>query len=199
MKALFLSASVPVKGRGDYYKTAQPFLIQAAVRELVTVAIGRRLIVWGGHPAITPMVLAICEDLGVDRSDLLVLYQSKLFEKYFPKENDRFQKVELVDAVADDRDASLLKLRTAMLSRQDLACAIFIGGMEGVLDEYKLFKELHPSAAVVPVPATGGAALELAVSQSISGQVDTHDTNFHSLFYSALEISPNDPRFLANS
>jgi hypothetical protein len=65
MKAVFLSASVPVIGRANYYKTADPFLIQRAVREFVNVALGRRLIVWGGHPAITPMVWAVCEDLGI--------------------------------------------------------------------------------------------------------------------------------------
>ncbi len=64
MGAIFLSASVPVPGRGTYYQSADPFLIQFAVRELITAALGRRLIVWGGHPAITPMVWAACEDLG---------------------------------------------------------------------------------------------------------------------------------------
>jgi hypothetical protein len=65
MTAVFLSASVPVMGRGNFYETADPFLIQSAVREFVTAVLGRRLIVWGGHPAITPMVWAVCEDLGV--------------------------------------------------------------------------------------------------------------------------------------
>ena len=35
MDAIFLSASVPVPGRGHYHETANPFLIQCAVRELV--------------------------------------------------------------------------------------------------------------------------------------------------------------------
>lgn len=65
MSAIFLSASIPVPGRGNFYKTADPFLIQTAVREFVTLALGRRMIVWGGHPAITPMVWAVCTDLVV--------------------------------------------------------------------------------------------------------------------------------------
>ena len=72
MSAIFLSASVPILGRGIYHETANPFLIQSAVREFVTVALGRRLIVWGGHPAITPMVWAVCEDLGVEFSQSVV-------------------------------------------------------------------------------------------------------------------------------
>ncbi|MFZ6672271.1 hypothetical protein ACO0J9_29755, partial [Pseudomonas aeruginosa] len=53
MKRIFLSASVPRPDRGNFHETADPFLIQFAVRELMTVALGRRQIVWGGHPAIT--------------------------------------------------------------------------------------------------------------------------------------------------
>ena len=83
MNAVFLSASVPVPGRGNYYETANPFLIQTAVREFVTTALGRRLVVWGGHPAITPMVWAVCEDLGVEFAKAVVLYQSSFFKDIF--------------------------------------------------------------------------------------------------------------------
>ena len=71
MSAIFLSASIPVSGRGNFFETADTFLIQSAVREFVTLTLGRRLIVWGGHPAITPMVWAVCEDLGVSFSNAL--------------------------------------------------------------------------------------------------------------------------------
>lgn len=63
MRSIFLSASVPLAGRGTYLETADPFLIQVAVRELMTLALGRRRIVWGGHPAITPMIWSVCQDL----------------------------------------------------------------------------------------------------------------------------------------
>jgi hypothetical protein len=48
MNAIFLSASVPLVGRGNYYETADPFLIQSAVRELVLAVIKQSRIVWGG-------------------------------------------------------------------------------------------------------------------------------------------------------
>ena len=47
-RCIFLSASVPIPGRGDFHESANPFLIQFAVRELLTVCLGRRLIIWGG-------------------------------------------------------------------------------------------------------------------------------------------------------
>ena len=132
MSAIFLSASVPLVNRGNYHETANPFLIQCAVRELVISVIRQHKIVWGGHPAITPMIWSICEDLNIDYSEAVVLYQSKFFQDRFPEENQRFHNVVLTDAVPTDMSASLLLMREQMLSRQDLVAAVFIGGMDGV-------------------------------------------------------------------
>ncbi len=194
MSSIFLSASVPVVGRGDYFQTADPFLIQLAVREFVTLALGRRRIVWGGHPAITPMVWAVCNDLGVKYSDAVLLYQSRYFEELFPEENRHFANVEYVDAVEGDREASLLALRRAMLSRPDLGAAVFIGGMEGIMVEYSLFRELHPSRTVLAVPSPGGAARQLALRMDQLSEVDMTNVDFASLFYERLDISPRERR-----
>ena len=194
MNSIFLSASVPVIGRGNYFQTAEPFLIQLAVRELVTLAIGRRRIVWGGHPAITPMVWAVCEDLGITYARAAVLYQSRFFEELFPEENKRFGNVQFIDAVKGDREASLLAMRQAMLSRSDLTAAIFIGGMEGIFAEYALFQELHPSAQVLAVPSPGGAARELAQKLAPLSEGDISNVDFAKLFYEKLGISPSEER-----
>ena len=59
--AIFLSAGVPDPKRGpEYAATADTVAICAAVSALVHVALGRRLLVWGGQPAITPMIWVIC-------------------------------------------------------------------------------------------------------------------------------------------
>ncbi len=194
MSAIFLSASVPIIGRGNYYESADPFLIQSAVRELVTAVLGRRLLVWGGHPAITPMVWAVCEDLGVDFAKAVVLYQSKYFVDIFLEENQRFGNVEYIDAVPDDRQASLLRMRQAMLSRNDLTAAVFIGGMEGILEEYKLFSDFHPGATVLAVPSAGGAAKELAQSLGVVNETALQNVDFARLFHEALNVSPKEPR-----
>ncbi len=101
MGAIFLSASVPQIGRGNYHETADPFLIQCAVREFVMAVIRTRQIVWGGHPAITPMIWTICEDLGIDYSKSVVLYQSMYFEDRFPEENKHFGNVVFVRCSAE--------------------------------------------------------------------------------------------------
>jgi hypothetical protein len=194
MNAIFLSASVPVVGRGTYFETADPFLIQLAVREFMTLALGRRRIIWGGHPAITPMVWAVCEDLGVNYTDAVVLYQSRFFEELFPEENKYFANVTFVDAVEGDREASLLAMRRAMLSRSDLEGAVFIGGMEGILAEHALLQELHPSAKVFAVPSPGGAARQLAQALDHLSAAQVEDVDFARLFYEKLGIDPNERR-----
>ncbi|WP_198971763.1 SLOG domain-containing protein [Xylophilus sp. ASV27] len=186
MGAIFLSASVPLVGRGDYHETADPFLIQCAVRELVMAVIKTQQIVWGGHPAITPMIWSICEDLGVDYAKSVVLYQSRFFEDRFPDENKHFGNVVFVDAVPNDRDASLLRMREAMLSRTDLTAAVFIGGMEGVEAEFDLFRRFHPAAITLAVAAPGGAARQLAERLGTLKESALFSVDFAGLFYSAL-------------
>ena len=182
MKEIFLSASVPVIGRGAYHETSDPFLIQCAVRELVIAVIRSHTIVWGGHPAITPMIWSICHDLNVDYAKSVVLYQSRYFEQQFPEENRHFANTIFVDAVAADRDASLLRMRQAMLSRADLVAAVFVGGMEGVEVEYDIFRTYHPHDKVLPVPAPGGAAQLLAQRLNGTDESTLHDVDFATLF-----------------
>jgi hypothetical protein len=194
MNSIFLSASVPVAGRGNYFETADPFLIQMAVREFVTLVLGRRLIVWGGHPAITPMIWAVCEDLGVDYSKSVVLYQSMYFEGQFPVENSLFENVIYTRAVPGDISESLLEMRRTMLSRPDLEAAVFIGGMNGIEDEYRIFSEFHPGSKVLPIASPGGAALQLAERLEMYPRERLSDVDYASIFFRELGIRPDEIR-----
>lgn len=188
-RRVFLSASVPVPGRGNFHESANPFLIQFAVRELLTVCLGRRVLVWGGHPAITPMIWAVCEDLNVAYSKAVVLYQSKLFADVFPAENQRFANCVYVDAVGADRAKSLERMRMEMLS-QAFDAGVFIGGMEGIADEHQMFASLHPNAKVIAVSSPGGAAQQLATK--LGQQNDRID--FARMFYEQLGVDISEPR-----
>lgn len=189
MSQVFLSASIPVQGRGNFYESADPFLIQFAVRELMTVCLGRRRVIWGGHPAITPMVWAVCESIGVKYASAVRLYQSRFFEEWFPEENSRFRNVRYTPAVRNDRDASLERMRRAMLA-EPFGAAVFIGGMEGIFAEHRIFSELHPDAIVIAVAAPGGAAMQLAkqLRQRTSG------IDFTRMFHRRLNIRADEPR-----
>lgn len=193
MGAIFLSASVPVANRGTYHETANPFLIQSAVREMVIAAIRQHKIVWGGHPAITPMLWSICEDVGVDYADAIVLYQSEFFEDYYPEENRKFRNVIYTNSVSGNENASLLHMRKQMLSREDLTGAVFIGGMEGVETEHEIFKYYHPHASVLPVPSPGGAALTLALDHGYGTHMDLDDIDFARLFHTHFAYTMNNP------
>lgn len=182
MKELFLSASVPIPGRGSYHETADPFLIQFAVRELIAAVIRDYVIVWGGHPAITPMVWAICQDLGVNYAKSTVLYQSQFFEELFPEENKHFGNTVLVPAIPGNREGSLLRMRNDMLSRSALGAAVFIGGMEGVEAEFTIFRHFHPDAGVVAIGAPGGAARELALESSEPERLSRRSVDFARIF-----------------
>ena len=196
MKEIFLSASVPKRGQGNFDETADPFLIQFAVRELVTVCLGRRRIVWGGHPSITPMVLAVCRDFGLEFDAPVVLYQSTYFENQYPEDNQYFDIV-YVDRVEGNMADSLSVLRKQMLSRP-LEAAVFVGGMAGLFEEHHVFRELHgEDATIVALGAPGGAARMLA--EKYRGPNSEHDLeriDFARLFHERLGIAPDEPRHL---
>jgi SLOG cluster3 family len=106
--AIFLSAGVPDPKRGpEFAKTADTVAITAAVCALVHVTLGRRLLVWGGQPAITPMIWVVAEGLGLQYGSWVKLYQSRYFKDEFPEDNVRFQNVTFIDDVERDREKSL--------------------------------------------------------------------------------------------
>jgi len=168
MSTIFLSASVP-----DTEDSYTQFLTQTAVRELVIAAIHKHRIVCGGHPSILPIIKGVCDDLGVDYYKKVVVYQSS----YFLGDDALIdQNVILMYAVNNDREESLSLMRKAMLSRKDLAAAVFIGGKSGIAEEYQIFKQYHPDKKVLLVGSTGGATRQLAdeldVQQDTKTSVD---------------------------
>lgn len=189
MDAIFLSASVPVLGRGHYHETANPFLIQCAVRELVISVIRTHRIVWGGHPSITPMIWSICEDLDVEYAKSVALYQSRFFQDRFPEENARFGNVVYTDAVDGDREGSLAIMRETMLARSDLVAGVFVGGMEGIEAELAIFKRAHPNGRVVLVASPGGAARDVASRLAGSQALSLEDIDFARLFHRELGVA----------
>lgn len=167
VKEIFLSASVPHRESGEFFDTADPFLIQLAVRELIVAVISSHNIVWGGHPAITPMISEICKDLRTDAREKVTLYQSRHFEGKFPAENENFANIVFTEDINGDRDRSLAYMREEMLSRDSLVAAVFIGGMKGIIDEYEMFYSKHSDSPTLAVAGPGGAAAKLAGSPGV--------------------------------
>ena len=162
IKNIFLSASIPLQERDpEYIETADIIAIRDAVIALTTVVLPSHRLIWGGHPSITPLVYHLMEKLNLNIQEHITLYQSMFFEKYFPKDNNKFDNIVLTDIVEGDRERSLLHMRNRMLGESEFVAGIFIGGMEGVEEEYDMFIKKHHNAIILPIASTGAAAKKI--------------------------------------
>jgi hypothetical protein len=204
-EAIFLSAGVPDPKRGPAYaQTADPVAITAAVSALVHVAVGRRLLVWGGQPAITPMILVGAEAFGsdygsweLDYGSWITLYQSRYFQDQFPEVNARVRNVIYTEAVDRDLEKSLEAMRQRMFTEHSFVAAVFIGGMGGIIKEFEMFQRLQPESLIVPILSTGGATLELANRLPNVESDLMVDLDYVGLFHRKLGIDVKELRFVS--
>jgi len=156
MKAVFLSASIPDPQRDPkYHRTGDVVLIREAIDALVTFLLPRGLLVWGGHPAISPFVRRLAERMNlVDRVET---WQSEEFRRVVPQDTQALPGL-IWTPRGRNKDESLTIMRAQMLSAHPFAAAVFIGGMDGVEKEYEVFTERLPGVPAFPVASTGAAA-----------------------------------------
>lgn len=195
-ESVFLSASVPDPKKGpEYAATADTVAITAAVSALVHVTLGRRILIWGGHPAITPMIWLVAQEMDVTYGRWVQLYQSRFFKDGFPEDNQRFQNVKYTDHIPNDREKSLSLMRKQMFTENSFKAGVFVGGMSGIVEEFELFRKLQPKALIVPVVSTGGAVRSIAERIDHIPQDLRDDLDYVSLFHRHLEISFSEERF----
>lgn len=156
---LFLSASVPIEGRADgkYLRTADVIAIRDSVIALASVALPHYHLIWGGHPSITPLIANVLKHSNKEVNSSVTVYQSGFFGNEFPEENKDVEHIIITENLGD-RDKSLGRMRNRMIEENDYTVAVFIGGMNGVEDEYKMFKVSHPDVPCLPIASTGAAA-----------------------------------------
>ncbi len=156
---IFLSASIPSAARDPkYYETADVIAIRDAVLAITSVLLSNDCrLIWGGHPSITKLIAQVLRHYGKEANQHVTLYQSKHFEKYFPLENEEVAHIIKIQDMGN-REDSLLEMRKCMLCGNEYEAAFFVGGMEGVEEEFNLFRKYHPEAKVFPVASTGAAA-----------------------------------------
>jgi len=189
--SIFLSASIPLPERDErYFATADVIAIRDSIRALITAAIPPAKIVFGGHPAISPMIRLVLRNMGLPPKDHVTLYQSRHFQQQFPTDNEAFETIVLVDAAGSDQNASLARMREAMIQSHDFVAAVFLGGMEGVEEEYRLFRQIHPQKPTHPIASTGAAARFLFDQYCPDRQELLTDLRYLSLFRRLLGIRP---------
>lgn len=155
---IFLSASIPYPDRDKkFYDTADVVAIRDAVRALATVIIPNAHLVWGGHPSITPLIRSVMEGMNVDLKKHVTLYQSLFFKNNFLEDNFAFENIILTPETVDLKE-SLAIMRNSLILDNNFSIGIFIGGMEGINEEFELFVNAHPNAIVLPIASTGAAA-----------------------------------------
>ncbi|ACK48694.1 conserved hypothetical protein [Shewanella baltica OS223] len=194
---IFLSASVPDPKRApEFAYSSNSVAITSAVRALIHVTLGRRVLVWGGHPAITPMINVVAEEMGFDYEKWVKLYQSLYFKDQFPQDNKIFKNVVYTKNIENNLEKSLLHMRELMFADNNFKAAVFIGGMGGVIDEFNLFQKFQPNKDIVPVISTGGATLKLAELMNEPLDSDLYnDLDYVRLFHNRLGISTKEERF----
>lgn len=189
-EAIFLSASVPYqrdpskltpeeRQRNEHYvRTSHPDSIRAAVTELCRWAFSRDLnLIFGGHPAISPMVLAAARQFVSAecwRKRVLV-FQTLFFKDKIPDTTLRlgdWDRGELLwtrerpmPGPNAEQDPSLTWMREVMVRSPRLVAAVCIGGMEGVEEEAGLFLQYNSSRPVYAIGSTGAAARDLLHSE----------------------------------
>ena len=176
--AIFISASVPDPRRdARFFRTGDTFAIRDSLLALAEVFAPDFFLVFGGHPAITPLVARIAETLHLE--ERFVVYQSLEFEDEFPVELESLPNV-IYTKKLENSARSLEQLRFRMLHDSPFQAAFFLGGMDGVLAEYELLSTLPQRPHLFPIATTGGAAGILAEQYrfqlpDIDGLTDTYD------------------------
>jgi len=192
--AVFLSASIPyerlvpkgmtsydrrrfVETNKRYVDAARPVQVRSAVVALTRSLLmrpGRIRLVFGAHPAISPIVLSVAHDVQPEGTEpRILIFQSQYFERELPDSTLHlanwdagllvFTPVKRVKGKQREawRVPSLELMRKLMVSVPNMQGAIFIGGMEGVMAEAEVFQVRNPDKQIIPIPSTGSAAAEL--------------------------------------
>lgn len=171
-RSVFLSASVPYirdfpdgieelerEQNRHYVATKNERAIRGAVASFAREVVRRDLrVVFGAHPAISPMLLSALRDA---RRGRILIFQSKLFVQLLPQSTldlaswDRGEL--LLTAIQrgpggptpkleawHQEKASLTFMRECMTRVPGLVGAVLIGGMDGVEEEARLFRANNP-------------------------------------------------------
>jgi hypothetical protein len=191
---VFLSASFPSKEQStpDFLTADAAEISQAIVAVARAVLSSKGRLVFGGHPTVTPLVLAVAQEYLPenrterreihDRQELpVVVYQSEIFTPFVPESIRNLLQWNL-GAIRETKKAqnetpgftrtgklipgtatkSLEIMRIKMIKETKPFAAFFIGGMQGIRDEANICRELDPRCQLFYLGAPGGAARRLA-------------------------------------
>lgn len=180
-RTVLLSASIPDPDRyeGAFDALEITDAVVAAARSVITAG---GVLATAAHPTIAPLLLYVANEFPRDLTSNVAVhvYQSRLFEDVLPSETSRLFEMgagqpHWTRAAENERpepghwNESLRIMRRQMLREQAPAAAVFVGGMQGILDEFKLFREMYPTRPTFPLARPGGEARQLVVQAELAG------------------------------
>lgn len=171
---VFLSASFPSGERGNAVRPYDPFAVADAVTALVRAVLScNGKVLFGGHPTITPLVLAIAMEQRSKHS--VDVFQAEWFRERVTPETRKLAELGYGEIhwteKRDNLDDTLAVMRQRMLSFGRIVGAVFVGGMDGIEKEYQMLGDTLPGVPRIPVRGPGGAAARL---QAADGEVPEH-------------------------
>lgn len=193
--SVFLSASIPDPERWDRGSFDALEITDAVVAAARAVLYAGGVLVTAAHPTIAPLLLYVAAEFPRQEGEArIIVYQSEVFADVLPEPTARFRDEGIGDfrwtsaapgetADPGNRGESLRSMRHQMLMETQPVAAIFIGGMQGIADEYELIRELVPSASLYPIGRPGGEARVLAEeSDSVLAQLLLEGDVYPALF-----------------
>ncbi|MEX1365130.1 MAG: hypothetical protein AB1Z98_18520 [Nannocystaceae bacterium] len=181
--ALFLSASIPYErtsGTPEQRQKNASYLpplrteIRSAIVQLARFAFARDIqLVFGGHPAISPLILQATRAVPDTGRLRVAIFQSAMFHRVMPQATvdlatERAGKIvwteghgsAIGEAPPDPARiaSSLERMREQMIAMPGLVAGIFVGGMDGVEAESEIFGRVQPQLPRYSLAGTGGAA-----------------------------------------
>lgn len=168
--SIFISASYvddSQLGEGGY-KSIDRIALKRSIQALVycySIFYTEGYIIFGGHPSINLFIYTIARSLSI--TSRVKIYQSEFFDGSIPSDaylfrdtggQDCFCKIPVNKQQPNNRAAALLDMRKAMLKDCDnYVAAFFMGGKQGVEEEYALFRG-QETIPLIPLKVTGGAS-----------------------------------------
>lgn len=149
-------------------------------------------IIFGGHPSISPLVAMVATEFRLNKEienmkrneeqeKPITIFQSCAYEKVIPKETTGlftlgYSSIVWTDAVDGEVfnpkiqgkpqcEKSLALMRSQMM-KGNVDALVCLGGMEGVEQEFEMFRELHRRKPIFLLSSTGGATKILATEFS---------------------------------
>ena len=204
---ILLSASVPSKQRDEKYlkiKNAQIQIEEAVISLSRNIFQAGGQVIFGGDPSISPLVQMVASEYSINRdienhmrnekeAKPINIFQSKAYENYIPKETFAllslgYAEIFWIDAIQGEKfnpkineeqcKKSLNHMRREMIKR-NIDAFVCIGGMEGVEEEFNLFRECNPEKPVYILKSTGGASKILSETYHDSYYVKIIDKEYH--------------------